>query len=462
MPIEITMPRLSDTMEEGTLIKWRVNVGDSVQSGDLLADIETDKATMELQSYDDGTVAQLAVKEGDTVSVGTRILLLAESGEKVEEVVDQSSTAPQAQDQSSHQQTLKAENHGGKTSGQDSDRSGKQHSDDSAKPRPARVSPLAGKLAEKHGVDLSRVVGSGPDGRIIKRDILAAVQSVETGGTDGHQQTVAAQSINAATHTASSPVGLVPGAADSLRSQSIPVSNMRKTIARRLVESKTTIPHFTTTVVIDMEPLVALRSTLNEQLAASESTHQADSPPKETTGIKLSVNDFIVRAAALSLVKHSMVNSSWTDDGIQLHGTVNVGVAVALPAEKGGGLVVPTIRDTHLKGLRQISVETRAMAKKAREQGLTLDEMADGTFTVSNLGMFGIDHFEAIINPPQAAILAVGAAIQRPVVRDDQVVIGREMAATLSADHRVVDGAMAAQWLETFKQTLENPAVLLV
>jgi pyruvate dehydrogenase E2 component (dihydrolipoamide acetyltransferase) len=239
-----------------------------------------------------------------------------------------------------------------------------------------------------------------------------------------------------------------------LVSQTVPVSNMRRTIARRLVESKTTIPHFTATVTVDMDALLGLRATLNDQLAAAAADGQAP--------VKLSVNDFLVRASALALVRHPGINSSWSDNGILQHGTVNIGVAVALPAQRGGGLVVPTIRHAHLKGLRQISVETRALAEKARGQGQTIEEMSDGTFTLSNLGMYGIDHFEANINPPQAAILAVGAAAEKPVVRGGQVAVGPVMTATLSADHRVVDGAMAGEWLATLRQLIENPAVLLV
>lgn len=439
MPIEITMPRLSDTMEEGTLIKWRVKPGDKVKSGDLLADVETDKATMELQSYDEGTVAKLAVKEGQSAPVGKLILLLAEPGESVEEVAQAS---------------------GG---GAGAEKAPSKHAGGSAKPGAAaaeadedeppvaaasggavgvsdrvRVSPVARKMAEDRGVDLKGLRGTGPDGRIIKRDVLAA------------------KGTGAATPTGvplkpGKPV-VVPAARPTLsvkmESKTVPLSNMRKTIARRLVESKATIPHFTVSVAVDMDPLLSLRETLNAQL--------------ESQGVKLSVNDFILRAAALSLLAHPAVNSSWSDEGIRMHGAVNVGVAISLPEERGGGLVVATIRDTAGKGLRQLNAETRALAEKARGSGLTVEEMADGTFTISNLGMFGVEHFEAIINPPQAAILAVGAAIEKPVVRGGQVVVGREMVATLSADHRVVDGATAAAYLQTLRNNLENPAVLLV
>ena len=223
---------------------------------------------------------------------------------------------------------------------------------------------------------------------------------------------------------------------------------MRKTIARRLVESKTTIPHFTVTMTIRMDPLLDLRQSLNTQL--------------NDEGVRLSVNDFVVRACALALAKHPSVNSSWSDEGIQQHGSVNVGIAIAVGEDKGGGLVVATIRDAGVRSIREINAQTRLLARKARSEGLTIEDMSDGTFTVSNLGMFGVEHFEAIINPPQAAILAVGAAIERPIVREGGVAVGREMAATLSADHRIVDGAKAAEFLQTLRQLLENPATVII
>ena len=436
MPIEITMPRLSDTMEEGTLIKWRVKVGDAVKNGDVLADVETDKATMELQSYDDGTVAKLAVDEGQTTAVGKLILLLAEEGESVEDAVKASgggaSEAPAGAEASSMGTPAISATKG------DAPSTGEIVIPDGR----VRVSPVARQLAQEHGVDVAKVRGSGPDGRVIKRDILAAAQ-----GSGAATGTVVTQAPPTRTTVAPTQTP-APTPGRALQSKIIPLTNMRKTIARRLVESKTTIPHFTVTVAVNMDPLMDLRASLNAHL--------------ENQGVRLSVNDFIVRAAAVSLVDHPVVNSSWTDGGIVQHGVVNVGVAIALPEEKGGGLVVATIRDAHTKPLRQISGETRTLAKKARDQGLNIEEMSDGTLTVSNLGMYAVEHFEAIINPPQAAILALGGTIQKPVARDGQVVVGREMTATLSADHRVIDGATAAQFLQTLKQILENPAVLLV
>ena len=417
MPILVTLPRLSDTMEEGTLIKWRIAVGDAVSSGDILADVETDKATMELESYDEGTVAKIVVVEKETAPVGQVMLVMAEEGESVEDAIEAAG---------------------------DLDTPGQPASDDDepvstgsttatavAPPGRIRVSPVARKIAEEHGVDLAAVKGTGPDGRIIKRDVLA-VAGVET---------LAPSKPASVTPSTPTPV-------PALESKLIPLTSKRKTIARRLTEAKATVPHFTVTIAVDAAPLLSIRKQINNAQAAS--------------GIKLSVNDFIVRASALALTRHPGVNSSWTDDGIVQHASVNVGIAVAIPPEQGGGLVVPVIRDVVNKTVVDISAATKQLAGKARGGGLSIDEMSDGTFTVSNLGMFGVDHFEAIINPPQAAILAVGSALESPVVRDGQLVVGQEMACTASFDHRVVDGAMGAEFLQSLRFFLENPAAMLI
>ena len=443
MPIEITMPRLSDTMEEGTLIKWRVGVGDRVASGDLLADVETDKATMELQSYDDGTVAELSVGEGETLPVGARILVLAEEGESAEEAVSKLGKGAEG--------SSGAVGSDGEGSAAAAEGGGGGGTATAAPPSAGRVriSPLARKLAEEHHVDPATIRGTGPDGRIIKRDVLAAAGLA---GAPGVASAPAAERPPASGPAggAVAPMLDMSRASGALESKLVPVSNMRKTIARRLVESKSTIPHFTVTVEVVMDKLLDLRATLNKHLA------------EQPDPVKLSVNDFIISAAALCLVKHPHVNASWADGGIQLHGSANVGVAVAIPLEKGGGLVVPTIRDAQNLSLRMISTEVRRLAVKARTHGLSVEDMSDGTFTISNLGMLGVDHFEAIINPPQAAILAVGAALPKPVVEGGKVVVASVMTATLSADHRVIDGASAAEFLQTLKDLLENPALLLV
>lgn len=445
MPIEITMPRLSDTMEEGTLVKWRVKVGDTVSAGDHLADVETDKATMELQAFDDGTVAKLAIEEGATVPVGDAILILAAQDESVEEAAkaaggasSSSKTKKDAGDSTDEQWAKKQPQQEKDAKAQSSAPTSPEAAPTSAGSPGAtggsKASPLARKLAEEHGVDLADLEGSGPDGRIIKRDVLAAAEGK------------AASAAKPARPQAAAPAARPQ--AIGLESKSISLSGMRKTIARRLVESKTTVPHFQVSMLVNMDPLLDLRKTLNAQL--------------ESQGVKLSVNDFITRASALACVQHPAVNSSWAEDSIEQHGTVNIGIAVALPAERGGGLVVPVIRDVQNLGLRSISEQTRKLAKKARDTGLSPEEMSDGTFTLSNLGMYGVDHFTAIINPPQAAILAIGAALEKPVVRDGQVVVGHEMTLTLSGDHRVLDGAVGAEFLQTLKGLLENPAALLV
>lgn len=449
MSIEITMPRLSDTMEEGTLVKWHVAVGDKIVSGAHLADVETDKATMELNAFDDGTVAKIHVEEGATAPVGSVILVLAEEGESVDEVAAASTgSAPKAEDAKSAPASDDAEESDAKPADRDEDAAEDAGAEGGDR---QRVSPLARKLAEEHGVDLAKVRGTGPEGRIIKRDILTAAKE-GTGKSAGKSE--AKSESKAAPSAAPAPAAAAPAAmmheVPTLEAKSIPLTGMRKTIAKRLVESKTTVPHFQVSVAVDVDPLMALRQTLNQQL--------------EAQGVKLSVNDFITRAVALAAAQHPAVNSSWSDSAIVQHGTVNVGVAVSLPAEKGGGLLVATVRDAHAKGLRQISAQVKGLATKARTSGLSPEEMSDSTITLSNLGMpqYGVTQFTAIVNPPNAAIIAVGAALEKPVVRRGQIVIGHEMNVTLSGDHRVIDGAVGAEYLATLKQLLENPASLLV
>jgi pyruvate dehydrogenase E2 component (dihydrolipoamide acetyltransferase) len=431
MSIEITMPRLSDTMEQGTIIKWNVKEGDYVSAGDAIADVETDKATMEMTVFDDGTIGKILIDEGQTVEVGTVIAVLAEDGEELAEL-----TATAQADN-----TTAAEAPAPK-GGPPVSRAARPALGDGR----VRTSPLARRLAEEHGIDLDTIEGSGPNGRIVKRDVLRALEAgAETVAAVAPQPPglVRAPSVPSAPPP---PPSVAPLAA--LEERIVPVSSMRQTIARRLVESKQTIPHYQVTASFAMDELLKLRATLNEQLADQD--------------VKLSVNDFILRACALAMHEHPEFNSSWQGDSIRIHGRVNLGLAIALPAERGGGLVVGTLRDTDQLTLRGISTESKRLAEKARARGLTVEEMADSTFVVSNLGMFGIEHFTAIINPPNTAILAVGAAIQKPVVRGGELTVGHEMQATLSLDHRVIDGAMGARYLQTLAQFLEHPATLLV
>ena len=454
MPIEVTMPRLSDTMERGTVVKWNVKEGDSVSTGDVLADIETDKATMELESFDDGTVAKLAVPEGESIGVGETILILAEEGEDVAAAASGGVAAKQASGSDTAEPAPTA-------TATEPPPDSTADASPSATTGPVNgerifASPLARKVAAERGVDLTSVNGSGPSGRIVKKDVDAAATgivptSIPSTGSIPDFDPQHATTVEAAVATAApTPPTLMAGPA--LEHQIVPLSSMRETIARRLVESKQTIPHYQVSVDVDMDSLVALRKQLNSQL--------------EAQGVKLSVNDFLVRACALAMHQHPFVNSRWKQEAnnttVEILPDVNIGIAIALPQERGGGLVVATLRNADRMGLRAISSESKRLAKKAREKGLTLEEMTDGTFTISNLGMFGVSHFTAIINPPQVAILAVGAAIQRPVVKNNELTIGNVMTMTMSSDHRVVDGAMAAAYLATARELLENPATLLV
>jgi pyruvate dehydrogenase E2 component (dihydrolipoamide acetyltransferase) len=468
MPVTVTMPRLSDTMEQGTIVKWNVKEGQKVASGDVVADIETDKATMELQSFDSGTVARLAVTEGQKVPVGTTILIIATPGEDVAAVAKGGGAA------AAPAKKAEGAGSGGATASAAStavaDRAAGAHAAGAggfgdhgpgANGAGSRVfaSPLARKIAAERGVDLGAVHGSGPSGRIVVRD-------VEQAAAGDPQRAAGAITAGGGAGAAARPSSMsaplpapLPTSGARLAGRTVPLTTMRGVIAKRLVESKTTIPHYQVTVSARLDALMELREQLNAQL--------------ETQGVKLSVNDFLVRACGLAMHQHPFVNSSWVEKGgsggpeIRIHERVNVGVAVSLPEDRGGGLVVATIYDADQHGLRHISAETKRLAKKAREKGLTPDEMGNSTFTISNLGMFGVDHFTAIINPPNAAILAVGRAIERPFVgRDDKgepvLEIGHEMSMTLSSDHRIIDGAMAAQYLGTVKGMLESPASLLV
>jgi pyruvate dehydrogenase E2 component (dihydrolipoamide acetyltransferase) len=308
-----------------------------------------------------------------------------------------------------------------------------------------RVSPVARRMAEEQGIDIRTVQGTGPGGRVIKRDVELAIENKAS------QKTAAAATISPSQALAVSTGGVqTPSAplALSLPGRDVALTGMRQTIARRLVESKTTIPHYQVTMKFDMDRLIDLRQSYNEKLKAS--------------GVKLSVNDFLVRACALAMAEHPYFNASFGGDHIRIHETVNIGVAISLPEEKGGGLVVGVIKDADHKSLRQISADTKTLAEKARTKGLSVQDMSDATFTISNLGMFGVEHFTAIINPPNSAILACGAAVQQPVVRDGQLVVGTQMQATLSLDHRVIDGAMAAQYLASLKEFIEEPETLVV
>jgi len=464
MASEITMPRLSDTMQAGTIVRWAVKEGQKIKSGDLLADIETDKATMEQQSFDDGVIAHLAVPAGTNVPVGTLIAVIAGTGEDVAAVKAKYATgaaggaasgaaapAKPAAAKVGSPVAVPAAVPAAAASGGTTAVLAAPSAPPAATAHAATngtngshggdrifVSPLARKIAAESGVDLAGLHGSGPSGRIIRKDVEAAL------GSGGR----VAAPVAAARSVAPS----LPPVGSSLTGKMVPLSNMRRVIAQRLVESKVTIPHYQVTVEVAMDALMDLRKQLNDQLASQ--------------GVKLSVNDFLVRACALAMHQHPYVNSRWVgttgSEAIELLADVNIGVAISLDESKGGGLVVATLRSADQIGLRQISAQTKQLADKARAKGLTPQEMSDSTFTISNLGMFGVDHFTAIINPPNVAILAVGAAIEKAVVKNGQLAVGHVMSMTMSSDHRVVDGAMAAQYLATVKGLLESPATLLV
>lgn len=424
---DILMPRLSDTMEEGVVSAWRKQVGEEVHAGDVLVEIETDKAVMEHEAYEDGVLGEILVKEGDTAAIGTPIARLVGAGEPVGEPVPTASApasevpaaepaAPAAPAEAARVPTAPAV---------------------VTRPDGARIlsSPLARRDARDLGVDLAAVEGSGPGGRIIRADVAKAANG-------GATATAAVPSVPAPAQPAPAlpQAAAVATPAVDETDELIPLTSIRKTIARRLTESMQSSPHFYVTKTIDAGPLSELRAQLNERLVAAGKK-------------KVSVNDIIVRAAAVVLRDHPVVNSSFTPEAIVRHGRIHVGIAVATET----GLVVPVIRDADTKSLTSISAETRTLAGKARDRKLGLDEMSGGTFTVSNLGMYGIDHFTAVINPPEAAILAVGAVRSEPGVKDGEVAVVQKMTMTLSSDHRVIDGAQAAEFVRDLAAVLEDP-----
>ena len=438
MPVQLTMPRLSDTMEAGTIVRWNVKEGDTVSSGDVVADVETDKATMEMPVFDDGVISKIMVEAGRQVPVGTPIAIISVDGDDAGSIVAVAAAPVAVAAKSVPINSAPAKTAVAAPSASASASASASVSSVQSDAVRQRVSPLARRMAEEMGISVASIVGSGPSGRVVKQDVLAAAELLKSGGARSVGLVHVASPVQST--TAVVPIGA--GASEVM------LSGMRQAIARRLVESKSTIPHYQVTMRFNMDPLLELRTMLNAQL--------------EPQKIKLSVNDFIVRACALAMAAHPFFNASWAGDRIILHGDVNIGVAISLPMERGGGLVVAVLAQAQRKGLREISTETRALAEKARTRGLGPEDMAGATFTISNLGMFGVDNFTAIINPPNSAILACGAAVEQPVVRNHQLVVGHEMQATLSLDHRVIDGAMASEYLQSVKHNIENPATLLV
>ena len=455
MPIDILMPALSPTMEKGNLAKWHVKPGDKVSSGDVIAEIETDKATMEFEAVDEGTIGEILVPEGTAdVAVNQPIAVLLEEGEKAGAArapkaapakaaepprVDAVKSEP-AKAEPAKSEPVKAEAPAAAPSKAANGHDGER----------VFASPLARRLAKEAGVDVAAIAGSGPHGRVVKADVDAAVA---TGGTKA-APSAAASSTAAA--TAAKPAAVPAGMSDEAvlklfepgSYELVPHDQMRKVIARRLTESKQTIPHFYVTVDCSLDALLKLREEINA--AAPE----VDGKP----AYKVSVNDFVIKALALALKRVPDANVTWTEGGMLKHSRADVGVAVSIP----GGLITPVVRDADRKTLTAISAEMKDYAARARTRKLKPEEYQGGTTAVSNLGMYGVKDFAAVINPPHATILAVGAGEKRPVVKGDEIVVGTVMSVTLSTDHRAVDGALGAELLAAFKALIEKPLGMLV
>ncbi len=429
----VRMPKMSDTMEEGTLVSWQKKVGDKVKSGDILAEVETDKATMELEAYEDGTLLYIGIKEGEAVPVDGIIAVIGEEGANVEallarengEVPAETAAAPATPAQASAPAVNGSE---------------KAVSQADSNER-VKASPLAKRLADEKGINLSEVAGSGDNGRIVKRDVDEFKPSAQ-GSAPAPAAAPSAQpapGVGTPAAKAEAPAQAAPASGDFVDT---PISQMRKTIARRLSESLFTAPHFYVTMEINMDKAMALRPQLNEVATA-----------------KISFNDMVIKACAVALKQHPAVNSAWLGDKIRKYNYVNIGVAVAVDE----GLLVPVIREADKKTLSAISGEVKDLAGKAKDKKLQPKDWEGNTFSVSNLGMFGVDEFTAIINPPDSCILAIGAIKKVAAFKEDGTVYPTNiMKVTLSADHRVVDGATAAQFLLTVKKLLEEPMSMLV
>ncbi len=457
MPINITMPALSPTMEEGNLAKWLKKEGDTVRSGDVIAEIETDKATMEVEAVDEGTLAKIVVPAGtEGVKVNSVIAVLAAEGEDIAAAAKdagngQAAAAAEQKASSPHPEPVEGRGEGVSKSAaapalrQAQGEGGVGAVSASAQRDGGRVfsSPLARRIAKEAGVDIAAINGSGPHGRVVQRDVEAAI----AGGT-GKARPAEAPKAAAAPMSDDKILRLFEEGSYELK----PHDNMRKVIARRLVEAKSTIPHFYLTIDCELDALLALRQQLNDA-APMKKTEKGEVP-----AYKLSVNDMIIKAMALALQAVPEANASWTEANMVMHKHSDVGVAVSIP----GGLITPIIRKAEQKSLSAISNEMKDMAKRARERKLKPEEYQGGTTAVSNLGMFGIKDFSAVINPPHATILAVGAGEQRPIVKNGAVQIATVMSVTLSTDHRAVDGALGAQLLDAFKRYIEKPMGMLV
>ena len=424
------MPKMSDTMEEGVIAGWLKKVGDEVKSGDILAEVETDKATMELESYDDGFLLHVGVKDGESVPVDGVIAIIGEKGENIDDILKEVSNEqnnyeavdPKDEEEIVDEDESVEENLEVKEEEEVKNTEDKIEDiniDFSNESDRIKASPLAKKLASEKGVDISMVKGSGDGGRIIKEDIE----------NFKHSENIPIKEVK------------LPEIYSKESYEEIPVSQMRKTISKRLAESKFSAPHFYLTMEIDMDNCIEGRNKINE-----------------TSDVKISFNDIIIKAAAVSLRKHPMVNASFLTDKIRVNNHIHIGVAVAVDE----GLLVPVIRFADNKSLSHISTEVRNLAGKAKNKELQPSDWEGNTFTISNLGMFGIDEFTAIINPNDACILAVGGIKNTPVVKNGEIVPGNVMKVTLSCDHRIVDGAIGSAFLKTLKELIEDPIKILV
>ena len=438
MPIEILMPALSPTMEEGTLSKWLVKEGDQVNSGDLLAEIETDKATMEIEAVEEGTIVKLLFPEGSTnVKVNRPIAILLEDGEDISSLNNYKDSTNQAPNSKSVEKTMEATINEIDT----------QKEKASGKLEKIKSSPLARRLAKNLNVDLSQISGSGPNGRVIKIDIEAYIKDLESNiipsqtnqqvfSDNSASKEIGALRYGGAEHLTK--LGIEPGSYDL-----VPLNNIQKVISKRLLDSSQNVPSFPLTIDCEIDELLKLRKDLNQQAGEF---------------VKISVNDMLIRASALSLKHCPEANASYTPDGIAIHKHADVAVAVSIES----GLITPIIRQADNKGLSQISTEMKDLASRARERKLKPTEYQGGTFSISNLGMMGIKEFGSIINEPHGMILSVGEGNQRPIVREGALDLATIMTVTLTCDHRVIDGALGAKWLQHFKRYIEKPITMML
>jgi len=406
----IRMPKMSDTMEEGIISSWLKKVGDKVNSGDILAEVETDKATMELESYDDGILLHIGVKNGESVPVNDVIAIIGEKGENIKEILKEEETK---EEETKEEETKEEET-------KEEETITIPEINDISKDKRLKASPLAKKIAEEKGINLTNIKGSGDGGRIIKKDIEENTEIIST-----------QNSTNI----------ILPKTIGEESFDEVPISQMRKTISKRLSESKFSSPHFYITMEINMDNCIEGRKKINE-----------------TSEVKISFNDIIIKATAAALRKHPMINSSYLEDKIRTNHHIHIGVAVAVK----DGLLVPIIKFADNKSLSHISLEVKNLANKAKNKNLQPSDWEGNTFTISNLGMFGIDEFTAIINPNDSCILAVGGIKNTPIIKNGEIVPGNLMKVTLSCDHRIVDGASGSAFLQTLKELIEDPIKILV